>query len=216
MCSCMAVDCLSLAGIAGGGATDIWYQGQFLEQGRLFFPPEDLHYFQEQVGFAGWKCSQFCRFGTAHEGNFHVLSAPQGYFPAQEQAHMWVALVQWLLWLQETVVILFMLLSHQSFFFLIQLRCDILGPGEYWGGKNQPWMHSASRLIFCKSGLIWVCSGVEYFSIPEIKGCVNPKCDHSGQGWLPPCTLSTATSASELCSRQPHPDWALICFFCHR
>lgn len=78
MCSCMAVNCLSLAGIAGGGATDIWYQGQFLEQGRLFFPPEDLHYFQEQVGSAGWKGSQFCWFGTAHEDNFHVLSAPQG------------------------------------------------------------------------------------------------------------------------------------------
>lgn len=115
MCSCMAVDCLSLAGIAGGGATDIWYQGQFLEQGRLFFSPLRTYMTsRNKLGLQAEKAANSADLGQGW-GNFHVFSAPQGFFPAQEQAHTWCALVQWLLRLQETVVMLFMLLSHQSF-----------------------------------------------------------------------------------------------------
>lgn len=61
MCSCTAVDCLSLAEIASGGATDIWYQGQFLEQGRLFFFPEELHF----LPGTSWVCRLKKRHGSS-------------------------------------------------------------------------------------------------------------------------------------------------------
>lgn len=180
----------------------------------VFFPPEDLHYFQEQVGFAGWKCSQFCRFGTAHEGNFHVLSSPQGSFPAQEQAHTWFALVQWPLWLQETIVILFILLSHQSFFFKSSL--GVTSWGQVNSGVEKPSHGCILQWGLSSASQAWFECAVgrnEFLQYLRDKGWVNPKCEHSEQGWLPPCTLSTATSSSQPCSRHLHPDLALICGF---